>query len=566
MRQPRLLAISLSTSVLLGLSACGGGGSSDASAPATTNTTTFSGTAATGAAMSGAAISISCMKGTGSATTAANGSYSANLTDITLPCALKATSADGNTVLYSLTSPSVTASTNQTANITPLTQLLVAKLAGTDPASFFANLNTAASSVTAANVSSAQAAVLDILSNAGVNVSNVGDLLVGALVPATSSASGNAYDVALDALAAALVKSGTSLKELATAVASSDATPASIATQLAPAASTCAGLKSGQYHALDKSLPTITEAAQLVTVDASKLTIALNSGTVALTDAGNCHFTSSVADFYFAKSGVGVAVPMDNKAPVVLVPAQKTAISEFAGTWNILWYGNNDVNSSTQGVGYALQTRNAGGAVTYGADCAALDACVPWIDGINDQDWTDGNGGSHHGRDTVIAGDASGTWWLDGYGTRLFPFKNGEGKLVVFVLGKNSDSNGLGAMAKQSATNLPTVNQVEKFWDFTVVGGVVNGTPADTTMTIQSVDTATNSFTRKRSSDGRVDGFTINKPRDGLRYRPAGSSVLNDGVTTVNYRAAIVLPLGIGISVSGAPDGRDSLSISVTHP
>jgi hypothetical protein len=80
------------------------------------------------------------------------------------------------------------------------------------------------------------------------------------------------------------------------------------------------------------------------------------------------------------------------------------------------------------------------------------------------------------------------------------------------------------------------------------------------------VDTATNSFTRKRGSDGRVDGFTINKPRDGLRYRPAGSSVLNDGVTTVNYRAAIVLPLGIGISVSGAPDGRDSLSISVTHP
>lgn len=564
MRQPRLLAISLSTSMLLGLSACGGGGGSDTPVPKTT--TTFSGTAATGAAMSGAAISISCTKGSGSATTAANGSYSASLTDVTLPCALKATSADGNTVLYSVTPPSATASTSQTANITPLTQLLVAKLAGTDPASFFANLNAAASSVTAASVSSAQTAVLNILSNAGVNVANVGDLLVGALVPATSSSSGNAYDVALDALAGVLRSSGTSLKELSTAVASSDATPASITTMLAPAASTCTGLKSGQYHALDKSLATITEAAQLVTVDAAKLTIALNSGTFALTDAGNCHFTSSVADFYFAKSGVGVAVPTDNKVPVVLVPSQKTAVSEFAGTWNILWYGNHDVNSSTQGVGYAVQTRNAGGAVTYGADCAALDACLPWADGINDQDWTDGNGGSHHGRDTVIAGDASSTWWVDGYGTRLFPFKNGEGKLVVFVLGKNSDSNGLGTMARQSATSLPVVNQVDKFWDFTVVGGAVSGSPTDTTMTIQTVDAATSSYTRKRGSDGRVDGFTINKPRDGLRYKPAGSSVLNDGITTVNYRAAIVMPLGIGISVSGVPDGRDSFGISVTHP
>ena len=119
------------------LSACGGGGGNDASPTVVAKpATTFSGTAATGAAMAGATVSINCASGTGTATTAANGSYTKDITDVTLPCVLKATSSDGKTVLHSITTPSTGASANsaQVANITPLTQLLVASLAGTDPA------------------------------------------------------------------------------------------------------------------------------------------------------------------------------------------------------------------------------------------------------------------------------------------------------------------------------------------------------------------------------------------------------------------------------------------------
>ena len=47
---------------------------------------------------------------------------------------------------------------------------------------------------------------------------------------------------------------------------------------------------------------------------------------------------------------------------------------------------------------------------------------------------------------------------------------------------------------------------------------------------------------------------------------PYGVAKLFGHWITVNYREAIVMPLGIGISVSGVPDGRDSFGISVTHP
>lgn len=65
---------------------------------------------------------------------------------------------------------------------------------------------------------------------------------------------------------------------------------------------------------------------------------------------------------------------------------------------------------------------------------------------------------------------------------------------------------------------------------------------SDVSTTVKSVDAVAGSYTRERASDGRIDGFTINQPRSGLRYRPAGSSPTNSG-GTVSFSEILVMPL-----------------------
>ena len=83
-------------------------------------TLTMSGTAATGVALNGAAMSVTCSPGTASATANANGNYSLTVTG-TPPCLISAT-ANGMT-LHSL------AFAGGTFNTTPETELLLIYLA-----------------------------------------------------------------------------------------------------------------------------------------------------------------------------------------------------------------------------------------------------------------------------------------------------------------------------------------------------------------------------------------------------------------------------------------------------
>ena len=130
------------------------------------------------------------------------------------------------------------------------------------------------------------------------------------------------------------------------------------------------------------------------------------------------------------------------------------------------------------------------------------------------------------------------------------------------------DANGLGfsVAARQQALPLPEAQAVNKFWDLSIGGAGYAGTVTDTTTTIQSVDAATSSYTRVRALDGRVDGFSVNKPRDGLRYRAAGSSATTSG-GTVNYSEIISMPLpgtGLGTYISVAAN-QSFFGISVNH-
>ena len=209
----KLTPIAISAAVLV-LTACGGGG--DAPPQLTTQQSqTISGVAATGAALPGATVNVTCSAGSGTATTRADGSYSAPITGASLPCVVTATSSDGKTVLHSLVAGSGSIGSTATANITPLTELLLAQLAGQDPAKYVAGFSST-TTVNASDVTAAQAALIKVLQSAGFDASGIGDFLGGTL----SAGSGQGYDGVLDTLQSKLAGAGVTLTDLSTAVAS----------------------------------------------------------------------------------------------------------------------------------------------------------------------------------------------------------------------------------------------------------------------------------------------------------------------------------------------------------
>ena len=96
-----------------------------------------------GAALPGATVSIKCAAGTGTATTAADGRYTLTLTGASLPCALRVVGTDGS-VFHSVVAGTGTTGTF-VANITPLTELLVATATGASPGTFFDGFGSARS-------------------------------------------------------------------------------------------------------------------------------------------------------------------------------------------------------------------------------------------------------------------------------------------------------------------------------------------------------------------------------------------------------------------------------------
>ncbi|MFL9909275.1 carboxypeptidase regulatory-like domain-containing protein [Paraburkholderia sp. RL17-337-BIB-A] len=106
-------SMALATSALV---ACGGGADSGGSPVGT-----VSGTAAVGAALANASITLSCKNGSGSATANSNGAYTATFA-FDGPCAITANS--GAITIHSF------AAGAGTFNVTPLTELLLDYIAG----------------------------------------------------------------------------------------------------------------------------------------------------------------------------------------------------------------------------------------------------------------------------------------------------------------------------------------------------------------------------------------------------------------------------------------------------
>ena len=218
MKQPQLRILSLSMSLALVtsglLSACGGGG--DSAPIAAAPTATVSGVAATGAAIVAGQVTLNCLSGkTGIATTGNDGSFAVNLTGVTLPCIGR---VDYKDILGAAQKLQTFISAAGTANINPVTDLLVASLTGGKAADAFDKFDpTKVKGYTPAQVKAATDTVKTFLKTSlGVDTANLpDDLVTTKLVAKAGLTDGDKVDKVLDDLKVKLIAAGIKLNDAA---------------------------------------------------------------------------------------------------------------------------------------------------------------------------------------------------------------------------------------------------------------------------------------------------------------------------------------------------------------
>ncbi|WP_059411681.1 hypothetical protein [Cupriavidus basilensis] len=531
------------------LSACGGGsGDSAATAPAPI-TTKVSGTAAVGAALANVTVQAKCAVGGGSATTAADGTFTINIADAKRPCVLSAVAPDG-TVLHSVVEAGT--DTSVVANITPLTELVTAALAQGSTSTFFDQFDANAQArLTAANLSTSTDTVRLALTGL-VDISGT-DPLKGALVAASGGKAGNALDQLLDQLAARLATSKATVADLSTAI-GSNAGPVAIGTILQKASATCAGLRTGKYFGLRAGyFSSLTVDADALTLtDNSPLTSMISASVVnptwplapAVNDACRFDVTGTPSSLLVSKSGVSLLIPSAGAVAApngllgFVVPAQQLPLADLAGNWNALAFQSAD-NGNTYGTSRLTFTLDANGKMTAASSCDDDNACTSWGAGEL-ATLTANNDGSFAATSNAGTGRAAA-------------FKGTDG-LVSAVIGQ---SNGLIVATKQVVRALPVAGSTNSYWDYVAFADLASQFGVWST-TITSVDPKTSTYTRTRIDDKRVDAWTQNVPVNGLRYRAKGSAA--DELIAMSLGNT-----GVGVNI-GLHVTKPYLDISVNRP
>lgn len=214
------------------LAACGGGDSDVPTAAGPAVTVKLTGLAATGAALAGATVTAKCTAGADTTvTTAADGSFKLTLGAAQVaPCLLRVVGGNPSVTLYSH------AAGAGRVNITPWTDLIVARAASSSPAAAFAAFDLAKGKAIAAALAAAKAYVAaEAVTVAGA--ARVADALTGVF------AVGDADDKLLDTLGAALKAADKSQGDLDTAA----STGASLKAVLTVAGPSSGAIGSGAY-------------------------------------------------------------------------------------------------------------------------------------------------------------------------------------------------------------------------------------------------------------------------------------------------------------------------------
>lgn len=515
------------------LAACGGGGSDTPAAP---SAVTIAGTAAKGAALAGATVSVKCAAGTGTATTGSDGKYTVTITGANLPCALKVVGTEGS-VFHSVVVPAG-ASSSFIANITPLTELLVANVAGATPAAFYAGFGSS-TTVTPAALTQAIDYVKTALASATdlTGVNPVTDALVV----------GNPLDQKIDAVMAALVTAGTTLAEVTTTIVANPTAPTVISAPLATPASDCAWFKGGKYRMINPSETDPKWKAHVLSINAATKTATDQDGvSLAFTSDGGCQYTVDEVDsthkVMVSSAGILVVHSQSKTAAAdrslaIGLPEQTLPVSELAGTWNTAGW---DAGSGIATPGFVAQTDevtfNASGQITAVSQCQGLAACVAETGPFP----TFATNATSGGFDMTEAGAPAG---------RAFLFKTLAGK-AAFVFVANDGLQFIVGTRKEPLATLPTVGTVTGFRQFQLNGnGTVSVLAAPDSTTVTATDTVAKTVTRRLSSNLRIDTLGYDKPRDGLRYRAANTCTI--GGAASSCAEIVQLPLqGMGITLT----------------
>lgn len=523
--------------------------------------TCLSGLAAGAAALANATVDAKCAGGAASATTGSDGRYTLAIA-ASLPCVLRVTAADGS-VLHSVAAGSGSGS-RSTVQITPMSDLVTAYLAGASPAAFYAGFTSAdAAKLGTSAVSGAVTSVVSTVKIAGVDFSMVGDVLSATLTPGSG---GNAHGQAIAQLAGKL---GGGLTQAALADALSRTTPAAKAAGtpslpadmlLLPAAANCAALRSGSYRLVTSD---VNEPTGLVSFDATTLRFTAPDSSWAIEPNGKCRFKEAGGSEYVV-SDAGVIVSrleMENSIfrAAVMFPEQQHALADIAGSWN----GLSLEDQSQDGKGWihaSTVTVAADGKVTALTYCGK-DAGKVASDCISAASAAEGLPNLSYSVNPE--GGFTLTNTTDGWADRTFFYRSGSGQLM------NATGGHLSLSTQQRPAALPSIGQVSEYWNlgisttYTALSAVSEGK-----YTISGVDSASGVYSRDsvfNSTTGatRPERLEVNRFRQGFTHRIPESVTASDGsAQTVGEFVALRLH-GTGLAAAGILGSTQSLVLSL---
>lgn len=536
--------------IAVALTACGGGGGSSGDP-----SLTISGTAATGTAFSGANVVARCVEGSGSTTTAADGSYSIVMAGATTPCLVQVNgpSAGGTgLVLHSVVTAPVSASgpTKVTANVTPLTELTLAHALGKQPVQQFDSIDEELRQrLTEEALAQAWEFMNRFLGNAGMGLGGINPF-TGPLQAAHGGLPGDLHDQILDRFGLLVPPAGLPVlvNQVAIAAANGGIGNALAAALAGGSLPGCPTALSGQYRTLDLWGKTVVRD-----VDFKKMRMRASNGVDWLALAANaseaCSFVASgmvegravETSFVLGAQGAGVYRThySDTDSPGVtgyIFPVQAHVLAELSGSWSFLNSGNFPGQGNNHYAGQ-LQFDSAAGTMSgcnYDTDTWACNV----------------NGGPL----PTVAARADGGFDITASGApsavHMYGYHAPSGTLTLFgsqMVGTYDDPDAILTSivaARLETLPLPAEGSVVKYWDvqFTSNDYVVTTTaPAANAVVVDSVDGVNGLAMRHRTSDGRQDTVQYNQPLTGTRLRLPGAT----------FAAAIQIPLpGLGVVIS----------------
>jgi hypothetical protein len=523
------------------VSACGGGGTANVSGNGNApSSITIQGVAATGAAISGGTVDVKCKNGTGTATTNSDGTYTVTVSDGAQPCILRAVDPVTKVELFSIVESGGT-----TANITPVTSLVVANTLGDTPSAAFASFNsTVHGKITAANISSAVTRVQAATAAIGSDADMTGvDIMKGSLTAATESSGGDANDKKIDALMAALTAADKKISDLSEQLKSattSNAAASGLSTLVGDSKyslANCPYARSGDVWVINfAGAAPVSYNADFNNMVLKKLsnntTSAINFKRDESNNAIPCAFTSTVSgaatEFRVSEGGIGAWTQATDFG--LIVPTQKTKLltdASMVGTFPTLAF----IREKTLGYRSALPIRfevDANGSMTsYSCDLTkSKPDCLTSVDssGADPTSCLPQTNGTF---------DCSSTAGLSATG--ILYITGSQATMFMSITNMNVGTyrfGGLMIMSKAAKMSLPKVgatSAANSAWYTGVnTGGNIVVSGGTSASTVEYVDTTNNSY--RTSSAGSTTTYTrfIDTPANGLLFSKSASS---EGVT-----------------------------------